>query len=105
MSADITTTAAAEGETAATEGAPNVHAVESSPNVMMAGTHNCARCASYVQELSIATERYDALTVAMKQQENDAIVSKALADQRCFPARQSLKLKCSRFKELYSSKI
>ena len=46
MSADITTTAAAEGETAATEGALNVHAVESSPNVMMAGTQTCARCAS-----------------------------------------------------------
>ena len=82
MSADITTTAAAEGETAATEGALNVHAVESSPNVMMAGEHNCARCASYVEEIAIATERYDALTVAMKQQENDAIVSKTLADQR-----------------------
>ena len=80
MSADITTTAAAEGETAATEGALNVHAVESSPNVMMAGTQTCARCASYVQELSIAAERYEALTVAMKQQENDTIVSNTLAD-------------------------
>ena len=82
MSADITTTAAAEGETAATEGALNVHAVVSSPNMMMAGTQTCALCASYVQELSIATERYDALTVAMKQQEDDTIVSKTLADQR-----------------------
>ena len=82
MSSDITTTAAAEGETAATEGAPNVHAVEIITDVMMAGEHNCARCADYAAEIAIATERYDALTVAMKQQENDAIVSKALADER-----------------------
>ena len=82
MSEHITTTAAAEAETAATEGAPNVHAVEITTDVVMAGEHNCARCADYAAEIAIATERYDALTVAMKQQENDAIVFKALADER-----------------------
>ena len=67
MSADITTTAAADGKTAATEGALIVHAV--APNVMVAGTQTCARCASYVQELSIATERYEALTVLARSYE------------------------------------
>ena len=85
MSENIpTTTADAEAEavTAATEGAPNVHAVEITTDVVMAGEHNCASCADYAAEITMATERYDALSVAMKQQENDAIVSKTLADQR-----------------------
>ena len=85
MSENIpTTTADAEAEavTAATEGAPNVHAVEITTDVVMAGEHNCARCADYAAEIAMATERYDALSVATKQQENDAIVSKTLAGQR-----------------------
>ena len=49
---------------------------------MMAGEQTCASCASYVQELSVAAERYDALSAAMKQMENDTLVSKTLADQR-----------------------
>ena len=84
MSENIpTTTADAEAEavTAATEGAP-VHAVEVTTDVVRAGEHNCASCADYAAEIAMATERYDALSVAMKQQENDAIVSKTLADQR-----------------------
>ena len=77
---DITSTAA-NGDAAATEGVESPHAVESS-NVMIAGEQTCASCASYAQELSLAAERYDALTVAMKQMENDTIVFKTLADQR-----------------------
>ena len=77
---DITPTAA-DGDSAATEGVESPHAVESS-NVMIAGEQSCAHCASYAQELTSAAERYDALTKAMKQMENDTIVSKTLADQR-----------------------
>ena len=78
---DITSTAA-DGDTAATEGVESPHAVESS-NVMIAGEQTCAHCASYAQELTSANERNDALTIkAMKQMEDDAIVSTTLANQR-----------------------
>ena len=79
---DIPTTAAADGESAATEGALIVHAVAPSPTVMVAGTQTCARCASYVQELGIANERRDAIQQAMTKMENDTIVSTELANQR-----------------------
>ena len=46
---------------------------------MMAGEQTCT---SYAQELPVVAERYDALSVAMKQVENDTLVSKTLADQR-----------------------
>ena len=77
---DITSTAA-DGDTAATEGVESPHAVESS-NVMIAGEQTCAHCASYAQELTSANERNDALTKAMKQMEDDALVSTTLANQR-----------------------
>ena len=77
---DITSTAA-DGDAAATEGVESSHAVES-PNVMIAGEQTCASCASYAQEPESLNERNDALTLAMKQMENDAIVSTTLANQR-----------------------
>ena len=49
---------------------------------MIAGEQTCAQCASYAQELTSANERNDALTQAMKQIENDTIVSTTLANQR-----------------------
>ena len=79
---DLPTTAAADGESAATEGALIVHAVAPSPTVMVAGTRTCARCASYVQELGIANEGRDAIQQAMTKMENDIIVSTELANQR-----------------------
>ena len=38
------------------------------------GEQTCAHCASYAQELTSANERNDALTKAMKQMEDDALV-------------------------------
>lgn len=77
---DITSTAA-DGKIAATEGVESPHDVELS-NVVIAGDQTCAQCASYVQELTLANERNDALTKAMEQMENDTIVSTTLANQR-----------------------
>ena len=58
---DITPTAV-DGNAVATEGVENSHAVDH-PNVMIAGEPQiCTQCANYAQELTIANERYDALS-------------------------------------------
>ena len=77
---DIPSTAV-DGTAAATEGALDVHAVES-PSLMVAGTQTCASCTSCANELVIANERHDAIIEAMTKMENDTIVSTTLANQR-----------------------
>ena len=78
------TTAAAVDGAVVTEGVEQPHAAVSSDvaNVMIAEQRTCARCASYAQELTLMTERNDALTQSMKQMESDAVVSMTLAHTR-----------------------
>ena len=83
------TPAAVDSTAATTEGVEQPHADVSS-NVMIAGEQTCVQCASYAQELALASERNDALTKAMQQMVNDAVVFMTLGhsgEPQMFTAR------------------